>query len=157
MFLLDGKRLPQDTPFEYNGVQYPANWLNLSTPEEKTAIGITEVAEQFRPDDRYYWVTDNGDGTFTATPKDLDQLKANANTQIDVAAHSLLSPSDYMTIKAIETGAEMSTDWKTWRQEIRTLAANTKSAIGASSDVDSLLSAITVTWPKDPVANTAQG
>ena len=64
MFLLDGKRLPQDTPFTQNGIQYPANWLNLSSLEEKEAIGITEVAQQTRPDDRFYWVTDNGDGSY---------------------------------------------------------------------------------------------
>jgi len=41
MFLLDGKRLPEGVPFEHDGVQYPANFLNLSTEAEKSAIGIT--------------------------------------------------------------------------------------------------------------------
>ena len=37
MFLLDGKPLALDTPFTdpATGVQYPANWLRLATPEER--------------------------------------------------------------------------------------------------------------------------
>ena len=32
-----------DMPFTIGGVKYPANWLRLSTWDEKKAIGITEV------------------------------------------------------------------------------------------------------------------
>ncbi len=75
MFILNGQPLREDVPFTHNGIQYPANWLRLSTFEEKIAIGITEVVQEPRPDDTIYWVTDNNDGTYTATPKDLDTLK----------------------------------------------------------------------------------
>jgi hypothetical protein len=45
MFIFDGKPLSPDVAFTdpATGVQYPANWLRLSTLEEKEAIGITEV------------------------------------------------------------------------------------------------------------------
>jgi len=42
VFKLDGKILPIDVPFTSNGVKYPANWLRLTTLEEKKAIGIKE-------------------------------------------------------------------------------------------------------------------
>jgi hypothetical protein len=44
MFILNGKPLSPDVAFTdpATGVQYPANWLRLSTLEEKEAIGITE-------------------------------------------------------------------------------------------------------------------
>lgn len=58
MFLLNGNPLAVDTPFTANDIQYPANWLRLSTAEEKAAIGITEVPDPVRADDRLYW---NGD------------------------------------------------------------------------------------------------
>jgi hypothetical protein len=45
MFMLNGNPLPLDTPFDANGVQYPANWLRLTSADEKAAIGITEVAD----------------------------------------------------------------------------------------------------------------
>ena len=41
MFLLNGEPLAIDTPFTADDIQYPANWLRLSTLEEKEAIGIT--------------------------------------------------------------------------------------------------------------------
>ena len=45
VFKLDGKILPLDRPFTSKGIKYPANWLRLTTLEEKKAIGITEEAE----------------------------------------------------------------------------------------------------------------
>jgi len=46
MFLLDGTPLPLDTPFrDAAGNSYPANWLRLTSLEEKQAIGITEVPD----------------------------------------------------------------------------------------------------------------
>jgi hypothetical protein len=46
MFLLNGSPLPLDTPFkDAAGNSYPANWLRLTTLEEKQAIGITEVPD----------------------------------------------------------------------------------------------------------------
>ena len=59
MFLINGKHLPEGVGFrDANGTQYASNWLNLSTEEEKLAIGITWVADPVRADDRFYW---NGD------------------------------------------------------------------------------------------------
>ena len=58
MFILDGKRLPLDKAFTHAGIQYPANWLRLTTLREKQAIGITEVPDPPSPsyDQRFYGV-----------------------------------------------------------------------------------------------------
>jgi len=56
MFLLNGNRLAEGTTFyDANGTQYPPQWLNVSTEEQKLAIGITWVADPIRADDRFYW------------------------------------------------------------------------------------------------------
>ncbi len=45
-FKLEGKTLPVDVPFQTSdGTKYPANWLRLTTLDEKKAIGITEVED----------------------------------------------------------------------------------------------------------------
>ena len=62
----------------------------------------------------------------------------------------MLSPTDYMSIKALETSTTMPEAWKTWRESVRTTALNAKTAINASTDVDSLITASTITWPHDP-------
>ncbi len=42
-FKLDGKILKLDLPFTSRGIKYPANWLRLTTLDEKKAIGIEEI------------------------------------------------------------------------------------------------------------------
>jgi len=45
-FKLEGKTLAVDVPFQTSdGTNYPANWLRLTTLDEKKAIGITEEAD----------------------------------------------------------------------------------------------------------------
>jgi hypothetical protein len=56
MFLLNGNRLAEGTSFyDANGTQYPPQWLNQSTEEQKLAIGITWEVDPIRADDRFYW------------------------------------------------------------------------------------------------------
>jgi len=58
MFLLNGKPLAVDTPFQIDGTSYPANWLRLTSIEEKNAVGITEVPDDVIDyDSRFYWGT----------------------------------------------------------------------------------------------------
>jgi hypothetical protein len=45
MFTLNGSPISPDTAFSAGGIQYPANWLRLASPEERAAIGITEDHE----------------------------------------------------------------------------------------------------------------
>ena len=59
-YQLDGNSLPLDVAFKTSdGTQYPANWLRLSTAEEKKAIGITEISDPVNYDGRFY----NSDGS----------------------------------------------------------------------------------------------
>jgi len=74
MFLLNGQPLAVGRAFTYMGIQYPANWLQLSSEAEKAAISITWVADQVRADDRFYW---NGD---INNPKMMeDRLEVDEN------------------------------------------------------------------------------
>ena len=76
MFLLNGNPLAVDTAFTNDGIQYPANWLRLATEAEKSAIGITEVADAVRADDRFYW---NGDSTLPKALEDKEEVDENGN------------------------------------------------------------------------------
>ena len=76
MFLLNGQPLAVDTPFTANDIQYPANWLRLATAEEKLAIGITEVADAVRADDRFYW---NGDINLPKALEDKEESDQDGN------------------------------------------------------------------------------
>lgn len=151
MFILDGKVLPLDIAFEHDGVQYPANWLRLATVEEREAIGITEVVEQPRPDDRFYWVSQNPDGTWTAIPKDLDSLKTTWAAQMRQTAWSMLMPSDWMVVRKQEDGTAIPQEWTDYRAAVRTAAQTAVSNLEAAADIDAFISSVTsVQWPVSP-------
>jgi len=158
MFLLDGRILPLDTPFEANRTQYPANWLRLASPEARAAIGITEVIEQPRPDDRFYWVSgpdDNGD--YTAIPKDLDGLKKTWTAQFKQTSYTLLFPSDWMIVRKQEDGTAVPADWTSYREAVRTTCQLAITDLEATTDIDAFIASVTsVQWPKDPNAIDAQ-
>lgn len=150
--------IPEGTPFEIDDIQYPQNWLNLSTPEEKAAIGIWDVVYGAQPSDQYYLVSQDApvvgksvvEVNYTATPKDLAECQSNAVNAVNAAAYSILLPSDWMVVKGIETKSAVPTDWNTWRQEIRTQAANQVAAITACKTVAELAKLPAVDWAHDP-------
>jgi len=156
MYILNGNPLPLDTPFEDAGIQYPANWLRLSTPEERAEIGITEVPDYPRPDDRFYYVTQNPDGTYNAVPKDLTQLKPQWCNQVDATAYSTLLTSDWMVVRKTEDNTPIPADWTNYRTAVRAYAQTAKSNLNAATTLDAFIQvATTLTWPEDPNAPKA--
>ena len=118
MFLLDGKRIQPGTPFTHGDLQYPANWLQLASTSEREALGITEVSEEVRPDDRFYWVTDNGNGVYTSIPKQLEDvteenesvtkgLKTQWTLQFKNTANTLLASTDWMVTRKSERNVDI--------------------------------------------------
>ena len=152
------KFLPEGAPFDLNGIQYPQNWLNLSTPQEKAKLGIVDVIYGQRADDKYYWVSEDApvvaDGVvnvnYTATPKDFAECQKQALSAINAQAYSILLPSDWMAVKSFETGVAVAPDWAAWRQEVRDEAAAQVAAITACKDIDSLAALAPVQWAHDP-------
>jgi hypothetical protein len=152
MFLLDGKPLSPDAPFTTaDGTRYPANWLRLSTLEEKEAIGITEIADPPTWDQRFYWGYDQ-DGHLI--PKDHTQLVELWSNQTRTTAGTLLAPTDWMVVRQIDNGTEMPLDWKLWRELIRIETGNKVTAIQATTTTDELAAYITgpdyPVWALDP-------
>ena len=151
----NGQYIQEGTQFTIDGVEYPSNWLNLSTPEEKAEIGLEEVIATNSPaSDVYYWVStelNEASLTYINTPKDLDAVKLNAVSQINQNAYSLLLPSDWMVVKSVETNTPMSTDWNTWRQSIRTTADTARTEVTAATDVEAVQTIMSnITWSPDP-------
>ena len=136
MFLLNGKPLSPDVAFTTpDGTQYPANWLRCATPEERAAIGITEVPDPAPYDQRFYW----GPGL----PKDHGQLVDQWNDQTRDTANSLLTPSDWMVIREADNGAEVPIEVKEYRQAIRQRCGIKLDAIEATTTTDELAAYIT--------------
>jgi len=152
----DGQYIQPGNQFAIDGVEYPSNWLNLSTPEEKAAIGLEDVIATNSPQsDVYYWVStelDKATLTYVNTPKELASVKTNAISQINATAYSLLFPSDWMVVKAFETSTAIPSTWNTWRATIRTQAQSAITAIEAATNVDEVATAAQVQWTSNPDA-----
>ena len=64
---------------------------------------------------------------------------------IDNQCAGLLAPSDWMVVKATETGGTMDSGWKTWRASVRTKCNSMQTQIDNASDVDALAALFTYT------------
>ena len=135
-YQIGDRKLPLDIAFDHNEIQYPANWLRLSTAEQRDELGITWVADTSQNYDQlFYWGVDN--------PKDLDGLKTLWKSKQSEIAGSLLAPSDWRVIKAKETSSTMPAAWKTYRAAIRTACNTRQTEIDACSDVAALKELVT--------------
>jgi len=155
MFLLDGRPLSPDAPFKHLGIQYPANWLRLASPEERAAIGITEVPDPPVPDFRFYWGYDDKGALI---PKDHAQLVVQWVAQTRTTANTLLTPTDWIIIREADNGKPADPLLKTWREDIRLATGVKVTAIRDTADTPALAAYITGTdypvWPRDPYSPT---
>ena len=140
MFILDGKPLSLDVAFTHAGIQYPANFLRLATPDERAAIGITEAPDPKPYDQRFYWGYDQAGQLI---PKDHGQLVDQWNDQTRDTANSLLTPSDWMVIREADNGAQVPLEVKAYRQLIREKCGIKLTAIEATTTTDELAAYIT--------------
>jgi len=76
-------------------------------------------------------------------------LKTIKKRIIDNQCAGLLAPSDWMVVKATETGVTMDSGWKTWRASVRTKCNSMQTQIDNASDVDALAALFTYTKQGD--------
>ena len=168
MFLLNGNPLAVDSAFTHNEISYPANWLRLSSAEEKAAIGITEVPDPVRADDRFYW---NGDVNLPKALEDREEsdedgnpvfvkvydpviesmidtterlvtkgLKSNFIAQVKQTAGSILAQTDWMVIRKAERDVAIPTDVVAYRASVVAKADELEASITAVTTVEELAS-----------------
>ena len=176
-FQLDSKPLAVDVAFSHNGINYPANWLRLSTKEEKEAIGITEVADAPTYDSRFYWgdgtaktltdtnaVDDNGDPVLDENGDQVVTLgvKSVLKAQEKATAGSLLARYDWYVVRKAEKDTAIPTTITTYRDAVRTACdtrekeidncANTAALVTlyGSTETDGVYTPNMTQYPQDP-------
>ena len=123
--MLNGKPLALDVAFSVGNVNYPANWLRLTTLAEKQAIGITEVANPAWYDQRFYSSVDK--------PRPIADLKAQWIDNQKRTAGSLLSKPAWMIIRKEEAGTAVPSATQTYRTAVRTQCKAREDQITACS------------------------
>ena len=155
--------------------QYPSSIFTLWSESERNNIGIytVEIDDTNKKDEEWYINTNISyafsggkvTGTYgTATAKaiadanakdedgnELDPvvviegLKTIKKRIIDNQCASTLAPSDWMVVKATETGEAMDSGWKTWRASVRTKCNSIQTQIDNAANVDALAALFTYT------------
>ena len=176
MFQLNGNSISLDTGFTLDGTSYPANWIRLASPAERTAIGITEVADPATWDDRFYWgvgnpkllndreesdengnplyvqkfdatVGEHGAMVDTAERLVTKGLKSQWIAQVKTTAGTLLAQSDWMVIRKVERDVAIPAAVATYRAAVVAASAAHEAAISAVTTVDQL-AALVLEWPE---------
>ncbi len=177
-FKIGDKVIPLDTPFTHNEIQYPNNWIRLATEAEKSAIGITEVADiDMNFDNRFYWSKDlpkaledkeevdqDGnplyvkvlDNTDPENPVMVDSdkrlvtkgLKSNFIAQVKQTAGSILAQTDWMVTRKADIGTDIPTSVVAYRASVRAKADELEASISAVTSVESLAS-LDLSFPQE--------
>ena len=180
MFKHNNQTIPLDTPFTIDGTSYPANWLRLTSLEEKQAVGIEEVPDETTSyDDRFYWSTDNPKllndreesdengntlyvkvlGTVDGKPAMVDSsermvtkgLKSQWTAQVKDTANKLLAQTDWMVIRKAERNVAIPAATVTYRAGVVAECTRLINAIAGASDVPALIAVVTnQNWGKQP-------
>jgi len=76
-------------------------------------------------------------------------LKTIKKELIDSQCAGILAPSDWLVVKATETGTTMDSGWKTWRASVRTKCNSMQTQIDNAANVDALAALFTYTVQED--------
>ena len=176
MFQLNNRTIGLDQPFtDEAGTQYPANWLRLATPEQRAAIGITEVADPEPYDDRFYWgvnspkllndreesdeqgnplfvqVYDAETQSMVNTDKRLvtKGLKSQWSAQIKDTTNKLLAASDWMVIRKAERNVDIPSETVAYRAAVLAECDRLLADVTSSNSIESFVTVVTTqNWPK---------
>lgn len=179
MFKHNDTIIPLDLPFEINGTSYPANWLRLTSIEEKNAVGIVEVADTTTSyDDRFYWGVNNPKllndreesdkdgnpmyvkvlGTVDGKPAMVDSterlvtkgLKSQWTATVKETANKLLAQTDWMVIRKAERDVSIPDATVTFRASVLAECTRLVGAIAGASDVQAFITVVTTqNWPRN--------
>ena len=100
-------------------------------------------------DDVLFTQADEDAGRGTKGELNYRGLKYIHKEAINNQCEGILAPSDWMVVKATETGTTMDSGWKTWRASVRTKCNSMQTQIDNAADVDALAALFTYTEQSD--------
>jgi len=139
--LPDGRTVSTEMAFTLNQIQYPSNWLILSTAEDRAERNIEgPLPEPAWYDQRWCWGYDE-EGKLIwkdhapLVKEYIDHVRRNAN--------AILRETDWQVIREVDNLTPVSNDIKTSRQNIRILCGNKVTNIGITTTTGELATYVT--------------
>jgi hypothetical protein len=172
MYYLGSTPLRLNSSFEISGTVYPSNWLTVSTEADRTAIGITWVADPVRADDRFYWngdinnpkaledreeVDENGDPVWVQVLDETQDPPVMVDTeerlvtrglkytwilQVKDTAGKMLAQTDWMVTRKFERDIDIPADVVTKRAAIVAECTRLETAITNAADMDAFITVV---------------
>lgn len=125
--------LPLDKAFSLNDVSYPANWLRVSGPEDKAAIGLEWIVPEPPP----------------VVRAPLDREKSVGIVRAKDTAGKLLAQSDWMVIASVERSRVVADDWAEYRAAVIAEADRLEGQYSTAESYEAI-DAIVQNWPLNP-------
>jgi len=122
-----------DKPFSLEGVSYSANFLRVSSGEDKAAIGLEWIVPEPTP----------------VVRAPLDREKRDGVARAKDTAGKLLAQSDWMVVASVERNRVVSEDWAEYRAAVIAEADRLEGEYNAAAtytDID----LIKQNWPINP-------
>ena len=141
MFYLDPetqKRYTIGRPFSYGDINYTRDGATHAT---FMSLGFTQVIPQQRPSDEFYIVSGpNADGSYNATPRDIEQLREAQVGKSRATASQKLTPTDWYYARQAELGepGRVPAEVAQYRADVRAAHEARKHAINSCTDVVAL-------------------
>ena len=141
-YILEGRKLRLGRPFRNaDGMQFPGNWLQLTSDEEKAAVGITWEPDPAPFDSRYYYSAGNPRPVADSTDDDgnvSEGLKTTFAAEQARIAGRILSSTDWYAVRKAETSKAIPAAIKTYRAAVRTACDARQAEIAAVSTTEEL-------------------
>ena len=125
--------LPADKPFSLNNVSYPSNWLRVSGPEDKAAIGLEWIVPEPPP----------------VVRAPIERLRNDGIARAKDTAGKMLVQSDWMVIASVERSRVMADDWAEYRAAVIAEADRLEQQFSTAESYEAI-DAIQQLWPEDP-------
>lgn len=172
MFQLNGNPISIDSEQVIGGIRYP----HLRDPALREQLGVTEVADPDRWDERFYWGVGNPKllndreesdeqgnpmyvkvlGVVDGQPAMVDSaerlvtkgLKSQWTAQVKDTAGSMLAKTDWMVVRKAERNVAIPADVVTKRAAIVAECDRLEAAIAACTTVEALIAVVGAQgWP----------
>jgi hypothetical protein len=140
MFVLpNGQSVRPGNAFGSGGTQYPENWLQFSTDQEKLAIGLVEVADPPPVDWRFYSAADK--------PLPLARCKSVHTTAVKDYVALALSATDWKVVRASEGYKACDANTLAYRAAVRDRGNELASEVNALAAVEDVIAWQAHDWP----------
>ena len=128
--------------------------MDLTTTEEKAAIGITWEADSASFDGRFYYSAEVArpleDSAADSAGISTTGLKTIWKKDQDTSAHNLLAPTDWYVVRKYETDTAIPVGIASYRTAVRDTCESRKVAINGAADIPALVGVATysgMSWP----------